>query len=82
VVEISGRPAVSTRSSSTSGRCAGADGTGRMSVDRHRGLPALARAARCPGWRATAETYADPELLSALKAPVRDCGPVPEPAAR
>jgi hypothetical protein len=32
------------------------------------------------GWRATAEAYADPELLAALRAPVSDCGPVPEPA--
>jgi hypothetical protein len=33
-------------------------------------------------WRATAEAYADPDLLAALRAPVSDCGPVPEPAAR
>lgn len=32
-------------------------------------------------WRVTAEAYADPELLAELRAPVSDCGPVPEPAA-
>jgi hypothetical protein len=32
------------------------------------------------GWKATAEAYADPELLAALRAPGSDCGPVPEPA--
>lgn len=32
-------------------------------------------------WRSTAEAYADPELLAALRAPVTDCGPVPEPPA-
>lgn len=33
-------------------------------------------------WRATAEAYADPDLLAALRAPVSDCGPVPEPVVR
>jgi hypothetical protein len=32
-------------------------------------------------WRATAEAYADPDLLAELRTPVSDCGPVPEPAA-
>jgi hypothetical protein len=32
-------------------------------------------------WRATAEIYADPALLEALRAPAGDYGPVPEPSA-
>ncbi|HEY6278960.1 MAG TPA: hypothetical protein VIX86_21830 [Streptosporangiaceae bacterium] len=31
------------------------------------------------GWRATADIYADPALIQALRAPVADSGPVPEP---
>ena len=31
-------------------------------------------------WRATAEAYADPDILAALTTPPVDCGPVPEPA--
>jgi hypothetical protein len=31
-------------------------------------------------WQATAEAYADPEILAALTSPPVDCGPVPEPA--
>jgi hypothetical protein len=31
-------------------------------------------------WRATAEAYADPEILAALTTAPVDCGPVPEPA--
>jgi hypothetical protein len=33
------------------------------------------------GWRATAEVYADPAALAALRAPIGDYGPVPEPHA-
>lgn len=32
-------------------------------------------------WRATAEAYADPEILAALTAVPEDCGRVPEPVA-
>ncbi len=31
------------------------------------------------GWQATADIYADPALTEALRAPVADPGPVPEP---
>ncbi|HEY2574991.1 MAG TPA: hypothetical protein VGI74_01660 [Streptosporangiaceae bacterium] len=31
-------------------------------------------------WRATAEVYADPAILSALRGPISDHGPVPEPS--
>lgn len=34
------------------------------------------------GWRATAEIYADPELLAVLTEPLADSGPVPDPYAR
>ncbi|MHB1594123.1 MAG: hypothetical protein ACYCO9_17220 [Streptosporangiaceae bacterium] len=33
-------------------------------------------------WRATAEAYADPPVLGALRAPFGDFGPVPEPTGR
>jgi hypothetical protein len=33
------------------------------------------------GWQATAEAYADPAILAALRAPIGDYGPVPEPHA-
>jgi hypothetical protein len=33
------------------------------------------------GWQATAEAYADPGTLAALRAPIGDYGPVPEPHA-
>lgn len=32
-------------------------------------------------WRATAEVYSDEDVLSALRLPVEDHGPVPEPVA-
>ena len=31
------------------------------------------------GWQATADVYADPATLAALRAPIGDYGPVPEP---
>jgi hypothetical protein len=33
------------------------------------------------GWHATADVYADPELVVALKTPLGDYGPVPQPHA-
>src|SRR5579875_2577330 len=58
------------RRASTAG--AGAAASGDHAPER---IAALLRE-----WRATAEAYADPGILSALTTPLVDCGPVPEPS--